>query len=467
MGAGSILLISANRETCPVPAYPLAIARLAGALAQTGRRVRQFDVLVEGENALPQVLAESRPDLVGISLRNVDNADSTVRESCLDGHRRIVRTVRAQTRAPIVLGGSGFSIFPKPLLQLLEADFGVAGPGETALCALADALQNGADPSAIPGVITRDGEAAPVSSREEVFTRPLHVREIISYYWERAGMIGLQTKRGCPRNCSYCCYPCIDGRQVVWADPVELADEVERMLKDFGITYFFAADSVFNLEPAKEAAFAEELRRRALPVQWGAFFSPAGMDREYLTLLKQSGLKHCEFGADSLSDAMLNSYQKGFTVQDVLGVSALARELRLLCAHYLILGGPGETADTLRETMRNAGQIRDSVFFPFAGVRVYPNTPLHARAVADGVVDPSCDCLDPVFFCAPGLTVEAIWSIVGKGTGVGNGWVMPWQFSALNATIRQLRRRGHRGPLWELARYAGTGLIPEIMKSSA
>jgi len=342
MGTGSVLLISPNMETRPAPVYPLALARLAGALSQAGRVVRQFDVQVSGLAALPRALADCPADLVGISLRNVDNITSTGNTCYLDGYRRVAQAVRRGTKAPIVIGGSGFSIFPEPLMRLTGADFGVIGPAENALCALAQALEDGTDPRAVPGIVAPgDRDASPAQPCDAVFARSVHDPEILRFYWENSGMIGLQTKRGCPRKCSYCTYPRIDGREVVWADPIALADEVERMLKDFGVTYFFAVDSIFNVSPAKDAAFAEELRRRALPVSWGAFFRPdESLDRDYLALLKASGLKHCEFGTDSLSDSMLLSYEKGFTVEQVAGASERARELGLLRAHYLVLGGP-------------------------------------------------------------------------------------------------------------------------------
>ena len=410
--------------------YPLALARLAGALSEAGRAVRQFDALVEGLDRPAPGGAGVPADLVGISCRNVDDITSTGTRLLHEEYRNVVQTVRRATNAPIVLGGSGFSIFPAELMRLTGADFGVIGPGERALCALARALAEGGDPAATPGVVTAQqcekglrgkGKAEPARSAEELFARPAHDPKILRFYWENAGMIGVQTKRGCPRKCSYCTYPRIDGSNMACADPVALADEVERLLKDFGVRYFFAADSLFNAARDQETAFAEELQKRALPVSWGAFFRPdRTLDREYFALLKASGLKHCEFGTDSLSDSMLSSYQKGFTVDKAVGAAERARELGLLRAHYLVLGGPGETAATIRETMRNAERLPHSVFFPFAGVRIYPHTPLHAQAAAEGVIEPKADCFAPVFYMAPGLSAEAIWEIVGEGTGEGS-----------------------------------------------
>lgn len=458
MAVGSMLLISTNTETCPSPVYPVALGRLAGALAQAGHTVRQYDVLVHGLERLPQMLAESRPDLVGISLRNIDNIDSSSSRFYLDGCRQMVTAVRARTAAPIVIGGSGFSLFPARILEDTGADYGVAGPGERALCALLEAVRAGKTPTGIPGLLRR-GIAAPLAPPAgPVFTRPLHDPEIIRYYSDNGSMIGLQTKRGCPRNCIYCTYPQLDGNGITWADPVELVDEVERLVKDYQVRYFFAADSVFNLDRARELAFAEEICRRGIRISWGAFFLPAGLDRPYLSTLRRSGLRHVEFGTDSLSDTVLRVYEKDFTVADVLEASALTQEARLQRAHYLILGGPGETPDTLRETMRNAEKITQSVFFPFAGLRIYPGTPLHDRAVREGMLAPGHDCLEPVFYFAPGLTPEAIWEAVGNGTGQGNAWVLPWNYGKLLSALERIRQRGFKGPLWEYARFDAKNL---------
>ena len=113
-------------------------------------------------------------------------------------------------------------------------------------------------------------------------------------------------------------------------DPEILADQVERVAKEHGVTYFFIVDSVFNISAANEIAFADALRRRSLDVSWGAFFSPGRLTRGYLQALKSSGLTHIEFGTDSLSDVMLDSYRKGFSVAEAMHAATLAEHRRLL-----------------------------------------------------------------------------------------------------------------------------------------
>ncbi len=85
---------------------------------------------------------------------------------------------------------------------------------------------------------------------------------------------------------------------------------------------------------------------------------------------------HIEFGTDSLSDTTLKNYGKPFTVADILEASKICNRLKIHCAHFLILGGYGETEDTLNETFENSKKIERTVFFPFVGMRIYPGTKL-------------------------------------------------------------------------------------------
>lgn len=451
MTSPTVLLVSANTETVPAPVYPLPLARLAGALGAAGYAVWQHDILVHGLETLPAAIAETKPALVGISIRNIDNVDATESRCYVDDYRGLIARIRRHTDSPVVLGGSGFSIFPEELTRQLGADYGVFGAGEEPLLALLEVLAGDGDPAAIPNVIAPD--EAPASTRCAATYAPasLHSPELIEYYWQRGGMIGLETKRGCPRKCSYCTYPLIGGAGVQWREPGDVADEMERLITDHGVTYFFMVDSVFNLDASKEAAFAEEVCRRGVKCSWGAFFAPTRMDRGYVETLKESGLTHVEFGTDSLSETMLESYRKGFLLDDVRQAAAVCSELKVHCAHYLILGGPGETEDTLIETINHADRLCDGVIFPFAGVRVYPNTPLYDTALAGGLVSGPQDCLNQVFYLAPGMTPDSIWAVVDAYKKPGQRWILPSAYEKLMPIMNRLRERGAKGPLWEYA----------------
>lgn len=448
MGKKSVLLISANTESFPMPVYPLAIARLAHAVERAGHTVRQFDVVVHKPDSLPLALEQTQPDLIGVSLRNIDNVDSTEPRVYIDEYRQVIERLRALSSAPIVIGGSAVSLFPRQLMNVLGTDFAVVGPGEDTLCQLLEAMGR-ARVANIPNLLTTDTENISSIRPTSALTGLRHDADIVDFYWRRGGMIGIQTKRGCPRNCSYCTYPAIEGSTVQWAEPGYVVDEMERLLIDWGVNYFFIVDSLFNISAEQEQAFAEEICRRSLKFSWGAFFSPSGMEEDYISVLKRSGLRHVEFGTDSLCDTMLHSYQKQFTVRDVMRTSSLCTEMGLFVAHYLIFGGPGETPETIRETVRNTRYHKKCIFFPFPGVRIYPRTALYETAVEEHIVSSEEDCLEPKFYFAVPLTAPMIWQILEEQLDNSRQWLLPSKSEMIRHSISRLRERDRKGPLWE------------------
>ena len=143
---GRILLISANRCDFPYPVFPLGLAMVDTALRQAGHETRWLDCQT-GTETLEQALAEFAPDFIGISLRNIDDVVFRRRETYFDALIGLCRAARQKTDCPIIVGGSGFSLFPEQLLELSGADFGIVGEGESSLVSLVAALESKADPN--------------------------------------------------------------------------------------------------------------------------------------------------------------------------------------------------------------------------------------------------------------------------------------------------------------------------------
>jgi len=257
--------------------------------------------------------------------------------------------------------------------------------------------------------------------------------ELTGYYWKRSGMLNIQTKRGCPYECIYCSYPHIDGRCVRTMDPEIIAENILRAKRDYGINYLFFTDSVFNIRPEYNVRLAETLIRRGTNVAWGAYFSPRGIDAEQMRLFRASGLTHIEFGTESFCDRTLEAYGKRFTFGDVVRASRLALDNGVYYAHFLILGGYGDTREHVRETTDDAGQ--SWIEFPHDEVKPGANLRLKGEEMKAGsIVMPA------------GLVLTPEW--IGMAASLGHAELLVRRIRvAVFSTGDELAAPGTPGPL--------------------
>jgi radical SAM superfamily enzyme YgiQ (UPF0313 family) len=153
----NVLLVSANRLKTPYAVYPLGLDYVARAI-EDRHQVRVVDLNASDDAVLGEMIKDAPPDIVGLSIRNIDNTDAIDSRGFVGQHQDLMALIRSRTAAPIVLGGSGFTIFPYELMALLGADYGIIGEGER-LAALLEAIEKGTDPAGLPGVIL-PGQAA-------------------------------------------------------------------------------------------------------------------------------------------------------------------------------------------------------------------------------------------------------------------------------------------------------------------
>lgn len=435
------LLISSNTVTVPYPVYPLGMAHVAGALQDAGHYVRQHDVLVDGIGAaLTELLRNFAPNLVGISIRNIDTVDSTDLRFFLGDALNCINTVRAHTDAPIVVGGSGFTIFPGEVMEALDADFGIVGEGETAICRLAADIGTGEAPQRGTLLI---GEPIRTLRWPTVSYDP----HIAGFYAKHGGMMNIQTKRGCPFRCGYCSYPRLEGSTYRHRDSEEVAAEVIRLHRDYGARYIFFADSVFNDAAGHFIEIAEELIRQRNPLPWAGYFRPKGLTAEIMDVLKRSGLHAIEFGTDATSDRTLSGMGKKFSMSDVYQSQAVASGAGIASSHFVIFGGPGENQTTLHEGIANMERLGDAVVFGFSGIRILPNTPIHAQAVREGIISGDQDILPPIYYYSPEVSPEDIQRQLHAAWAANPRRVFPVVESAQR--IAPLHKMGFIGPLWD------------------
>jgi radical SAM superfamily enzyme YgiQ (UPF0313 family) len=297
----------------------------------------------------------------------------------------------------------------------------------------------------IEGLVHQKNGEILVNDRNHFIHRPdLEFDEnLLGFYWDKAGMVNVQTKRGCPYKCIYCTYPLIEGSNVRTLDPDKIVHTLRKLYEKYKIDYLFFTDSVFNISNNFNVELAEKLIDSKLPVHWGAYFSPHNLSLDHLRLYVQAGLTHIEFGTESLSDITLKHYGKHFDVDEVVRVSEYCNEAKVYFCHFMIIGGYGETEETINESFENSKRITNTVFFPFIGMRIYPGTLLHQISVKEGIVKPEDNLLEPVYYIAPGINYQTLKE---RAEATGRRWVFPDEEVA--TIMNRMRQRKRKGSLW-------------------
>lgn len=432
----------------PYPVYPLGISYIATYLRcrLPDFEIRLFDFIDKDYAEYTALLQDFNPDYTGVSLRNIDDVNLYVRESFIVHYKQIVEETRNSSSCKIIIGGAGFSIFPELLFNTLNPDFGIYGEGEERLYELISALENNAPYSQINSLVYKKGEKIIFNKEKQSLRNPDVVFEpdMLDFYWQHSGMLNIQTKRGCPYKCIYCTYPVIEGHNVRTLDIDCIAETIYELYTKNKIDYFFFTDSVFNISNDYNIKLAEKIISKNTDIKWGAYFNFCNLDEEILRLFKRAGLRHIEFGTESLSDTMLVNYNKPFTMSDVFDISRICVKLEIDYAHFLILAGYGETEATLNETFENSKKIERTVFFPFIGMRIYPGTRLHEIALAENKVAADDDLLIPKYYISDKADINTLKEKAGK---TGQSWVFPDQdFSEI---MVKMRMKNKKGPLWE------------------
>ncbi len=343
--------------------------------------------------------------MIGISVRNIDDQTLGNPRFLLAQVKSVVRACRACAPAPIVLGGAGYSIFPDAALEYLGAEFGVAGDGESAFPALLARLQAGADPKDLAGVhVAGAPPVAPPAFPDTLDSFPLW-DETLDPIAETAGpelWLPIQSRRGCPNDCSYCSTARIQGRKIRARSPRRVVEHVARLARA-GCKRFYFVDNSFNLPAGYALEVCRLMRKLAPGVTWRCILYPHMVSDGLVAAMAGAGCVEVSLGFESGSSRVLRQMHKRFAPGDARATAELLARHGIRRMGFLLLGGPGETRETVEESLAFAESLRLESLKITVGIRIYPGTLLARQAVRDGMVPPHDDLLLPRFYLARGL----------------------------------------------------------------
>ncbi|MBW1988437.1 MAG: radical SAM protein [Deltaproteobacteria bacterium] len=402
-----ILFVYMVTENVNMPVLALGLGCVAAAAETDGHVVKVINVTPRDQELLKRTAREFQPDLAALSMRNLDDQ---VRENpafLAAPVKDAVAWLRESSNAPVVLGGAGFTLAPEAAMAYTGADWGVAGAGESTFCALARALAAGKEPGPLPGLYGPQGILGTPPDRRSApgeFPLPEPERHLPVLAPEAGGVlwVPVQSRRGCPMRCSYCSTGAIEGT-ALRKSPPERAIEMMRKFTQAGFFHFFFVDNTFNLPPSYAHVLCSALIEADLGASWRAIIYPKGPDAALAQAMARAGCVGVSLGFESGSPKILAAYNKKFSIKDIEASARALGDAGIGRMGFLLLGGPGETRETVVESLEFADRLDLEAMKITCGIRIYPHTKLAGIARLEGVVAPDDDLFFPRFYLAPGL----------------------------------------------------------------
>jgi anaerobic magnesium-protoporphyrin IX monomethyl ester cyclase len=342
-----------------------------------GQAKREFD-----ERAFFAELSRARPSVL-VTVVNLPSLEPDV---------ALLRAMRAAApELRVILLGPTAKWHKQRLLRDGVADFIVEESEELLTGRNVARLVNGDEPAALEGLSSWNQGSlrwqparTPMSSLDFVDFPAYEILDFSRYesdcyFGERMRYATVFTAKGCPYHCSYCPYPFGFGHRLIYRCPDKVGDDIQRLVRDFGVEQILFRDQVFTINRKHAAAVCEELIRRNLGIRWLCETRYDAIDEPLLDLMSRAGCREIHYGLESADQQMFGAVAKteGPRSLDLFAqVIAWTKARRIRTHTHLIVGLPDESWTSVRNTGRwlrkvKPDSIQLSYFMP------YPGTPLY------------------------------------------------------------------------------------------
>lgn len=407
----NILLVQAYIGDSESPVYPNGLSHLAASAKHHSINIFDPNVSQRPYQEFAELLESLKPDLVGISLRNIDSTNKRKVVFYYEYFKKMVSTIQDTLKGgtKIVVGGSGFSMFAKKIMEdETRIDFGVFGESEIIFPEL---LENMNTPENVKGLFyKKNGRFYFTGTQEypEPDAVPFSDRFIINVepYKNVPEGIGVETKRGCAMKCVYCIYGFLNGRKYRLRNPHRVVDEIEFLLKKHKVKKFTFIDSVFNFPLYHAEEVCKEMIARRLSVSWSAWFHDNYMTEEFVQLTLKAGCNKFILSPDGFTDNVLRRLGKTQKEKDISKTFNILKKVHgvEICYNFF-KNPPGQSPSAFFKMLffviRAKLELKERVHFEFNSIRIEPNTELHKIALKEGVIDKDDDLLYPKNYTNP------------------------------------------------------------------
>lgn len=459
-----IVLVNTNLMRPPV--VPVGLDYAATALKKKGHSVDLLD-LCRAQNwqeECDSYFSKNSPDAIGATVRNSDDCYMASRDFKMPQIKKIINYIKLKSRAPIILGGAGFSVMPEQVLEFLDVNMGIWGEAEQALPLLLHVIKRPSEYAKVPGLVRKISSTYRRNppAFADIYRFSLSARDTVDnlWYFQHGGMGAVETKRGCDKSCIFCADPVVRGKKCRLRNPEDVADEFENLLKQ-GVTHFHLCDSEFNLPYGHAAMVCHELIKRKLgeKIKWYTYAYPVPFDKSLAGLMKKAGCAGINFGADSADARMLRWLGKDYSPQDLGKTARACRDNGIPFMFDLLIGGMGETRKSIKRTITLMKETGPDCVGISLGIRVYPGTRLAEIAKSGLLSDKlhgktrnNSGLLEPVFYLE-----NDFWAYILELVEGDQRFFFPnrdkksYNYNA-NAFLEDAIKKGERGAFWDILR---------------
>ena len=368
-----------------IPAFiPHGLLYIAAYAIKRGYTVALYDRNIEGD-ALEAILKRYRPRVVGMGCLT-----GTVIDDAVSVSKRI-RTFEPSIK--IVWGGIHTTLYPDSVLKNDFVDFVVIGDGEMAFSGLLDVIIGDKGPvESVDNIGYKDENQLKYTKRfflslDELPQPAWHLIRVENYlrrkFYARR-VITINTSRGCPYKCSFCCVPNIHMGKWRAVGAEAIVDNLLYLKNIYGIDGFQVDDDEFDIDRSRVLKLCDLLKRNNLNFKW-SHFSRINIAREdILRREKECGLSLIEFGVESGSERMLQFLNKGQTLEQIKKAYSVCRKLSLKTSALFMVGLPTETRDEIKQTVTLINQLNPHLTICTL-YKPYPGTELFEYCVKNGI----------------------------------------------------------------------------------
>jgi len=369
------------------PLFPLGIGYLVAVLKKEHQvKVAHYQKFEHVDPTLPDLINSFRPDLVGLTCTtfnrgNVRKVASVIKKYC--------------PNIKVVLGGVHASFLPDQMLNGYGADAVVIGEGEYTSLELCRALENGTSLDDVKGIaFKRAGSVVVTPPRppiENLDELPMPDYDFAEHLMKTSGMGFIITSRGCPVRCIFCSTSSYWGQNVRKTSVARVVDEMEYLIDRYKVRKIFFHDDTFNLGTERVKEICYQIMRRKINIEWAVDCRVTPASQEMVDLMAEAGCRHICWGVETGSDTMLKSLEKKITRDQIRNAYEFTKKhsRNMSSGAFAMVGSPGETDQTIRETVEFFNTIPLTDHPSTAMLCLLPGTKIYFDMKSRGLVEDS------------------------------------------------------------------------------